>query len=112
MQEKRNFPRFRLTQLIEMNYARETFLAGTALNLSEGGLLVQTEKNLEPYTKMFVMLSFGEGQTNPPLSCEALVLRCDKAGDGWQAGLEFQDLTTEQRAILRQVLAQPDREPA
>lgn len=111
MQEKRNFPRFRLEQLIEVSYGRETFLAASGVNLSEGGMLVRTDKPLEPYSRMFVMISFGADSSLPPLTIDAMVLRTEKADVAFQSGLEFIDVTTDQRNLIAQALAETKASP-
>lgn len=95
-EERRQYPRYRIDQLIELSFGRETFLNAEGVNVSEGGLLCLTETYVEPYSSVFILLgipSDESGQDYYEIRCEGIVLRCDQLNSsGYRVGIRFTDI--------------------
>jgi len=57
MTERRQHPRFRIRQLIKLDFGREDYLEARAVDIGEGGLRLCSGQPLEVGSRVFVMLS-------------------------------------------------------
>ena len=95
-EERRQYPRYRIDQLIELSFGRETFLNAEGVNMSEGGLLCVTDAYVEPYSSVFLMLGIPVDEKASEyyeVKCEGIVLRCNQQnGSGYCVGIRFTDI--------------------
>ena len=108
-QRRREHQRLDLRMSAEVRTARTTFTA-TTRDLSEGGAGLSAERRLsegeEITLGLFMVLDDVESDT-PPLWVKARVAWTGETDDKrFAAGVRFEVITDEQRAWLRQVLAQ------
>jgi hypothetical protein len=106
MKEKRDFVRFQIHQMIRLSYGKEEYLQGEGLNLSEGGLLCRTEHPVEPYSKVFLMMALPETGGTKQINCEGIVVRSEKGASGYENGIAFSELKSEDRRALERYLDQ------
>lgn len=98
--DKRRAPRFSIDQMLEISQGREHAVRCRGVDLSEVGVLCHTDVELEPGTRVFVMLQLGGGGDDTTVSCEGVVARCGKVGQGFVAGIAFSDLDAASRRRL------------
>ena len=100
MKEKRGFVRFQIHQMIRLSYGKEEYLQGEGINLSEGGLLCRTDHPIEPYSKVFLMMTIPESEGMKAVNCEGIVVRSEKGASGYENGIAFSELKSEDRRAL------------
>ena len=99
--ESRKHPRFEINQLVELDFARETFVHASAANLSEGGILCVTDEECELYTKVFIMMTLSLKSGERIIKCEGVVVRSEKKGKKWETGIQITDLDAASGKIFR-----------
>ncbi len=102
--EKRRTPRFRIHQMIEIQFSKETFILSKGINLSENGLLCITEKYIDPYTKIFIMLEIPLKHETFTLKTDGVVIRSEETGGEFYTGIEFTSLFGSERLNIRKYL--------
>jgi hypothetical protein len=96
MQDHRRSPRYRICQMIRLDFGREGLINAETLNYSAGGLLCRTHETLPLGTKLGVMLAMEEGGVQIPLQVEARVVRLiDTEGTDRLVALELVEPTEE-----------------
>ncbi|MDH4200724.1 MAG: PilZ domain-containing protein [Spirochaetia bacterium] len=99
--EKRVAPRFPISQFVDVSYTREKFIKATGINLSATGMLCDLEGPVEPYSKIFILLDVGEGK---PIELEGIIVRIEKKGKTYLAGVEFSDIYDEDKSRLKKYI--------
>lgn len=102
--ERRKSPRFLINQMIEMNMGRESFISAEGVNISEDGILCHTSQSLDPYSRVYMQLSLGEGKKMQIISCEGVVVRCKKNKKSFDTALEFADIEESDRKKIHTFL--------
>jgi len=102
--EKRQHPRFEINQLVELDMGRETFVHADAVNLSAGGILCKTDEQVDPYTKLFLMMTLNLQNRERIIKCEGLVVRSEKAGDQWDTGISITSMDEASRKIFEEFI--------
>jgi c-di-GMP-binding flagellar brake protein YcgR len=102
--DRRRSDRFTIHQMIELSMSRETFFMAEGKNISEHGILCVSDEYIEPYKKVFLMLSFPEGTDNYILQSDGIVIRCDKTDDGYAVGINFTDIDPTDKERLREYI--------
>ena len=102
--EKRKAPRFRIHQMIEIQFPKETFILSEGINLSESGLLCITEKCIEPYTKIFIMLEIPLGHETFTLKADGVVIRSEEIDGEHYTGIDFTSLFDSERLKIQEYL--------
>ena len=107
--------RFRIDQLIELSFGRETFLNAEGVNVSEGGLCCVTDSYVEPYSSVFLMLGIPENEDASEyyeVKCEGIVLRCNQQnGSGYYVGIRFTDIMDFDRDKIQKFIDLASVEP-
>jgi c-di-GMP-binding flagellar brake protein YcgR len=107
-EERRQYPRYRIDQLIELSFGRETFLNAEGMNMSEGGLLCVTDSYVEPYSSVFLMLGIPvneDAEEYYEVKCEGIVLRCNQQnGSGYYVGIRFTDIMDFDREKIQKFI--------
>ncbi len=104
--ENRKHPRFEINQLVELDFARETFVHAEAGNLSEGGILCITDEECEVYTKVFLMMTLSLKSGDRIIKCEGVVVRSQKKGKLWETAINITDMDAASRKIFREFIQQ------
>jgi hypothetical protein len=104
-EEKRRAPRFRIDQMLEISIGREHVVRCRGVDLSEVGVLCQTDVELEVGNRVFVMLSLGSDTGDATVSCEGVVVRTGSTDAGFEAGIGFTDLDEASRRKLTAFLS-------
>ena len=100
-QERRQAPRYEINQLVELEFAKETFINAESKNISTRGIACTTAQPIELYARMFFMLRLDPDESEPEIRGEGLVIRRDLTGDEeYEVGLEFTDVPS---SMLRKI---------
>jgi c-di-GMP-binding flagellar brake protein YcgR len=105
MEERRRSPRYKIEQAIQISLGRENFMSAEALDISKQGISCLTNEQIEPYTRIFLVLSIKEGNQTREITCEGMVLYTEKKGHLYKLGLEFTEMKDEDRDALKDHLA-------
>ena len=100
--EKRASPRFPISQFVDVSYNKETFIKATGINLSTSGLLCELDGSVEPYSKIFILLDLMDKKE--PIEIQGIIVRIDKKGKNYLAGVEFSDLYEEDVTRLKKFI--------
>jgi len=95
--ERRREPRYTIKQMVAVSYAHEEFIAAHGLDLSSGGISCRTTSPLDVGQEIFLLLGLGKDET---MSCGGVVLHVAPEGSGYKAGIQFVNLSAEDRARL------------
>ena len=77
----------------------------SAIDLSLGGLRVQTSERLEPGARIFVMFRLPPREGSELLiSAECVVIHCIDQGGQWTVGLRFHEISTHDRGLIKEIL--------
>jgi hypothetical protein len=102
LDERGKFHRFKIRQMIELSLGRESYLQAEGVNVSERGLLCESNEHIEPYTRLYLMISLPVNDCeNQEITCEGIVLRSVENGDKFSIAVNFTDLREEDREKLR-----------
>jgi hypothetical protein len=108
MTERRQHPRFRIRQLIKLDFGREDYLEARAVDIGEGGLRLCSGQPLEVGSRVFVMLSSKNAKGEEDyLTAEGVVVRTELkqgATKCYESGVEFVDLDEEKSAALKAII--------
>lgn len=102
MTEKRSSPRFPIDQFVDVSYTREKFIKADGINISLNGLLCELDGPVEPYSKIFILLDTHDGES--PMELEGIIVRIDKKGKKYLAGVEFSDIYDEDKDRLKKFI--------
>jgi hypothetical protein len=102
--ERRNFRRRRLSVPVEF-WGADTALRGEAVDISEGGLLINTRETFWAGTPLFLRLQLPCPQASYPLETNAVVVW---SKPGHCMGLKFRGLDDDSCEIIRKFLALPE----
>ncbi len=100
-QERRKHERFIINQMVDLSGSEENFIPARGLNISEGGLLCATDESVDTLSRLYVMMTLIEGDAPKTLSCEGVVVRCEKKGAHYETAMEFSDMNEGSRAIIK-----------
>jgi DNA-binding response OmpR family regulator len=99
MQERRRFFRYPVETLVMVHPDEHTSIVATSTNISEGGIALKCERELE--LKSLVKLTFSLPGMQSELDARAVVLWNDPQG---HAGVRFEKLSTTSRELLSEWL--------
>lgn len=97
-QEKRNWPRFAVSQMIDVRFDRERWIHARGIDLSATGLRCRTAQELDPGASIFLMLALG-GERE--FSADAVLIHTQEVGPGeFEAGFAFTTFHGSSRETL------------
>ena len=103
MSEQRRHPRFHISQMLTLQRSNEQIVHAQGVNISRSGLRCSSLERLRPGATAYLVLELqGEGVTR--VAAEAVVVWCDPAGSGYDAGLMFRTLYENSAKALDQFL--------
>ena len=103
--ERRRSPRIGITVRIELAYGEKALINGVCLNIGEGGILCETRKYVEPYTRVNLVIALPEGDRLNEISCEGIVIRAEKKGMKNRAAIEFTRIEDLGRKSIRRYIS-------
>ena len=89
--ERRIHPRFSIAQAIEAEFPKETIFEAEGLDISENGIRIETERKLETYAKIFIMIQTGESETDK-FYFDGVVAWVKGAGKKYTYGINITDI--------------------
>jgi hypothetical protein len=103
---QRLFPRFAVEATVELIVRSGQVVAGTARNVSGGGICLETAGPVPPGVDVDVRITlvFDVERTSEPLRLPARVVWCTPLEEGHQVGTQFRPLTAEQSTYLEMFL--------
>lgn len=112
VKERRKQPRIgsRLALQVERTVrpSTERPMTTESLNVSSGGVSCEVRMNMEPATKVGLTLllpSFGsKGKKTQVISCNGVVVRCEKAGIEYDLACAFTDIKKEDRLLIEEYI--------
>ena len=104
MDERRRCPRFRIDQVIKISYGEETFIQGSGINISECGVLLETNEPVEPCTNIFLMINLPIGEEGEEFTCEGVVTRTERSGNKFNVAIEITNIEDSIREKLRKYI--------
>ncbi|MDH4262779.1 MAG: PilZ domain-containing protein [Spirochaetia bacterium] len=100
--EKRKAARFAISQFINISYTKENFIKATGINISIAGMLCELDGTVEPYSKIFILLDLQDKKD--PVELEGIIVRIEKKGQKYLAGVEFSDIYDEDKERLKKFI--------
>lgn len=104
MSDKRKHIRFTINQMIKISAFKEEIITSQGINISEGGILFKTPLELEPQSRLFLLISLSGGDEEKTFTCEGSVVRCDKKGKSYEAAMEFGDICKDNKDWIKKHL--------
>ena len=97
--------RFKIEQAITIELTRERFIHAEGLNISDSGLFMVTDTEVEPMTSLYLMLTIPHGDSgNYQIICEGSIARVDRKGNEFHLGVQFTSMEDEDKAELKSYL--------
>ncbi len=103
-EEKRRSPRCTFEQIINISNNRETYIQADGINISEFGIMCGTKEKCDPYDRLFLMFTINNGDTERTIQCDGMVIHSNKKDDSFETGIQFEDLTSEDKAFIASYL--------
>ena len=104
--QKERAPRFEIQQMVQVNLGREEFIAAEGVNISESGMLCETDEPVDPGTRVFLMIGVPDAPPEKVVTiAEAMVVRSEEIEGGYLQGVKFDYLHQDQLERLREFLA-------
>jgi len=100
-EEKRKHPRFYVSQLVNIEFGKETFIDAQGLNISHGGIYCRTNALIEPLTRVFIMLDLNFDGKVLTIRTEGVVVHSAMNNNQCFTGIEFMPLCNEDENVLK-----------
>ena len=100
--ERRSKQRFNVSQFVDISFMKEDFIPVVGLNISENGLLVKSDRPLDPYTKIFFLISLGSDAE--PIKGEGLSIHSDEEDGQYLIGVQIIDMKYQDKLKLKAFL--------
>jgi len=107
--QRRRFSRFKIDQMINLSFGKESYVQVAGVNISQGGLFCKSREYVEPYTKVYIMVGLRIDDENQEIRCEGIVLRSVKQNDEFSIGISFTDMGEEDRKKLNAFILELER---
>jgi hypothetical protein len=105
LEEKRRAPRFKIDQMIELSFGKESYVQATGIDISESGLLCESSEHVEPSTQLYLMIRLPINDKNYEITSEAVVVRSVKQNNGFSIGIKFTGMQEEDKKKLSAFMA-------
>jgi hypothetical protein len=100
MQDKRKHERFGISQIFEIEFMKENVFSARGLNISDGGLLCETDYPIEPMARVFLVFNLPRAKKNYALRTEGTVIHVRKKGKMYEFGVSYGDITDEDKNTI------------
>lgn len=101
MQDKRKHERFAINQILELEFMREKEFSARGTNISEGGLLCETEYPIEPMARVFIVFQLPRAKSGRVLRTEGTVVHVRKKGKINEFGVSYGDISDDDRKNIQ-----------
>lgn len=98
--DKRKHMRFPIHQAIEISFGQEEFFNARGINLSAGGMLIETETELDPQSRIYLFFPVALEEKNYDVEVEGVVRHVVKKGDLFHIGIEFYEMRPDNKELL------------
>ncbi len=106
MIERRQYPRYLVQLPIEYWETEDAVIGGIIFNVSEAGLLIYSTQDMAIGTELTIKLNYSFGDDFETVQSLAMIiwkdLHQDKSQQGYKYGLEFIQLSPQDRQKLKQ----------
>jgi hypothetical protein len=110
--EKRNSPRFKISQAIEFSYLHEDFFTADAENIGRGGFAFRTNRPVGLHSVLFFLLDLPGPAGNVQIGAEGVCIHSEAAADGKHiVGVRFTEIRPGDEGKLEAFLAQAENIP-
>lgn len=105
MENRRINKRFKLHQMVEINYLNEEiFINATAINISIGGIQCKINCHLESVSDLFLMFEIPNEDNPHIIKCYGNISWQKKEEDGYHAGITFINMFNDDKEILQKYI--------
>jgi hypothetical protein len=110
-QEKRNFPRFKVSQAVELSFAHEDFFTADAENIGRGGFAFKTKHPVGLHSVLFFLLDLPCPEGNVQIGAEGVCIHSELGEDGKNiVGVRFTDFRPGDEERLEAFLDQVEKD--
>ncbi len=102
--EKRDHPRFKINQLVEIDYGHEKYINAQGLNLSRNGVLCKTEEECPLYGKVLMMMTLPYKKKTRIINLEGVVNRSVHKRGGWETGINITSMNRASKTVFDEVI--------
>lgn len=105
MENRRINQRFKLHQMVEINYLNEEiFINAAAINISIGGMQCRMNNQLETVSDLFLMFEIPNKNESHIIKCYGNISWQEKKEDGYYAGIVFVNMFRDDKEILQKYI--------
>lgn len=102
MDERRINNRFKLHQMVEINYLNEEiFVNAETVNISIGGLHCKLKNKIDSISELFLMFEIPDDSKNYIIKCYGDVQWQKEEDDGFHVGIKFLDMFKADQEVLK-----------
>lgn len=101
MQDKRKHERFAISQILELEFMKEKEFSARGTNISEGGLLCETEYPIDPMARVFIVFQLPRARSGRVIRTEGTVIHVKKKGKIYEFGVSYGDITDDDRKDIQ-----------
>ena len=99
--ERRRAGRFKINQLVQMSFDREEFISAKGIDLSELGMLVESEDELDLGAKVFLLFEVPGPEGSQSIQSDGIVAHSVKTKGKYRTGIEFDGLFESDKAKIK-----------
>lgn len=101
IKEKRSAGRIPMRQAIELDMGRERWFEAQGMNISIGGVLLETWQPVEELAQVELVFELPSGSSTVTISVQGIVRHVSRKKKSWFAGVEFFGLEPEQIEAIK-----------
>jgi hypothetical protein len=90
--------------MVEITFGKENFVHAEGINLSESGLLCETSEEVDPYSRLFIMLSLPGTKGEAEITCEGVIVRLQKKKKKFQIAVQFTEIDDDDVKNIRKFI--------
>lgn len=94
--------RFNITQLVDISNNRENFISAQGVNISESGILVEADEDMEIHASAYFLLEYPGSDES--FEIEGIVVRSEKKGKKFHIAMEFTFDFSEQKKEVKKFI--------
>ena len=99
-EERREHPRFTISQAIEVQFPKETMFDAVGIDISEKGIMIETARNLDPTAKIYILVQTGE-EEHDQFYFDGVVAWKKTAGKKHTYGIQITDIDNGSRLAMK-----------
>ena len=104
MENRRKNPRFKLHQMIEIAYFKETFIQVLSVDISAEGIQCIVKEPVELHSQIFIMFEIPKDVDAHIIRCNGIVMWEEEEDDAYHIGICFDSLSDNDKALLQKYL--------